>query len=83
MPLAHDQFDNAERVQQLNVGAAIPSNKFDGGRLSAALNRLLNSRVVKDACHNVARRLSPRDGLMRAALALEDQLAQRAQSIGA
>src|SRR5688572_28571541 len=47
MPLAHDQFDNAARVQKLGVGDSIPRRKYRGARVAAALSKLLASPDVK------------------------------------
>lgn len=72
MPLAHDQFDNAERVKRLQIGDWIPSNKFTGPRLTKLLRVLLDSSDAAVACREIARRLSPRDGLLQTAGALEE-----------
>src|SRR5690606_24861607 len=71
MPLAHDQFDNVERVRRLGVGDAIPATKSAAARLARVLLRRLNSTEVKSACRDVARRLAPRDGIIRSAEAVE------------
>lgn len=75
MPLAHDQFDNAARVRKLGVGASLPEPRFTGRRLVAALQPLLNSRAVTDACRLAADRLSKRNGLSLAADAIEARIA--------
>lgn len=71
MPLAHDQFDNAERVRRLNVGDAIPAKQFTGSQLAAMLFRLLETAEVGTACRESARRLTLRDGLARSATEIE------------
>ncbi|MBL8848564.1 MAG: glycosyltransferase, partial [Planctomycetaceae bacterium] len=71
MPLAHDQFDNGARVEKLGVGASIPAPKFNATRLTAALKRLLDSAAVTNACQTAAARLANRDGLSRAADAID------------
>lgn len=75
MPLAHDQFDNAARVERLGVGAGIPAPKFNAARLTNALRRLLDAPSVAAACRSAAERLTKRDGLARAAAAIERMLA--------
>jgi len=75
MPLAHDQFDNAARVEQLNVGASIPAPKFNAARLTGALQRLLASPPVAAACRLAAQRLVNHNGLTRAAEAIDRMLA--------
>jgi rhamnosyltransferase subunit B len=76
MPLAHDQFDNAARIRKLGLGDAIPARRFTGPRLTAGLQRLLESPSVASACRAAADRLARRDGLHRAADAIERHLAR-------
>lgn len=71
MPLAHDQFDNAHRVRNLNLGSSLPVSRFTGPRLANALQPLIESPEVCQACQEVARRLAPRDGLRLSADAIE------------
>jgi UDP:flavonoid glycosyltransferase YjiC (YdhE family) len=71
MPLAHDQFDNADRVVRLGVGSQLAVNRFSGARLAQHLDALLSSSTVAAACRDLAVRLRKRDGLQRAADAIE------------
>lgn len=70
-PLAHDQFDNAARVERLQVGASIPARRFSAPRLAEVITRLLSSAPVAAACRNAAAKLACRDGLQRSADAVE------------
>jgi UDP:flavonoid glycosyltransferase YjiC (YdhE family) len=70
MPLAHDQFDNAARLEHLGVGGWIPKARFTGARVAEALGRLVNDPEVARACAGVAERLRARNGLARAADAI-------------
>ena len=79
MPLAHDQFDNAARVEKLGVGSSIGVKQFTAARLARSLDSLLASERVAAACHEVAGRFAVRDGLSRAALAVEQRAAQLAK----
>jgi rhamnosyltransferase subunit B len=81
MPLAHDQFDNGMRVKKLRVGDSIPAPRFTGARLTAALRRLLDSTHVAAACRELSQRLAKRDGLTRAADAVERRVAEAANSL--
>jgi rhamnosyltransferase subunit B len=74
MPLAHDQFDNAERVRRLGTGLAVPATRFNEQTLRNALERLLPSQEVQGACRLVASRLGRRDGLQRSAEAILNRL---------
>jgi UDP:flavonoid glycosyltransferase YjiC (YdhE family) len=74
MPMAHDQFDNAERIRTLSIGESIPSHRFHDRRLVEALKRLLTSSRVASACSAIAARLASRDGLQRSATAIEERI---------
>jgi len=74
MPLAHDQFDNAERIRRLGTGLGIPSQKFNARTLQAGLQRILDSAEVASACRRIASRLERRDGLPRSADTLLDRV---------
>lgn len=74
MPLAHDQFDNAARIQRLGIGDSIPVPKFSGPRLSKTLKHLLESPTVANACRQVAKPLVDRSGIRRSADAIEARI---------
>ncbi len=82
MPLAHDQFDNAARIQKLGIGDSIPAPRFTAPRLTVALQRLLDSEGVAQSCRQVAERLASRDGLRRSADAIEERVAQGTATMG-
>ena len=72
MPMAHDQFDNAARVQRLGAGEALAREKFNAPRLAARLKALLASTDVTSACAAVARQQAGApDGCEAAALQIE------------
>ncbi len=71
MPMAHDQFDNARRIEDLNVGTAIPAKVFNARRLTRAIQRLLNDPTVHASCRKIAERMSARQGLKQSADAVE------------
>lgn len=74
MPLAHDQFDNAIRVKRLGLGNSIPASRFSGSAAAEAIKQLLGNQTVYDACRKTSDRLSKRDGLLRAADAIESRV---------
>jgi rhamnosyltransferase subunit B len=76
MPLAHDQFDNAQRVRTLGIGDSIPANRFSRERLSKLLCRLFNEPEFASNCQTIAKRLTARNGLKRSAWAIEKRLTQ-------
>lgn len=56
VPLAHDQFDNAERVKALGVGARLDATRLTATRLAAALDTLLQAPGLAGRCRQVAAR---------------------------
>lgn len=71
MPLAHDQFDNAARLQRLGVGDSLGVGKFTADRVAAKLRGLLESPAAAAACQRIARNLAAHDGIARTASAIE------------
>jgi rhamnosyltransferase subunit B len=54
IPLAHDQFDNAERVKALGVGARLDATRVNASRLATALADLLADPGLPARCREVA-----------------------------
>jgi UDP:flavonoid glycosyltransferase YjiC (YdhE family) len=69
--MAHDQFDNAQRVRRLNIGDAIPAKQLTTSWLATVLWKLLQLPEVAAACRDVARKLAARDGIRKSADAVE------------
>jgi len=63
VPLAHDQFDNAARVEALGVGASVRASRLTAGRLVAALRRV-REPAVKQRAAEVAGRFQGDGGVM-------------------
>ncbi len=76
MPMAHDQFDNANRVMRLGAGDSIPRRKYSAKRTAAKLNALLTDKHVAGACRQIASRFVNVDSLARTCDLIE-QLAAR------
>ncbi|MBI1347622.1 glycosyltransferase [bacterium] len=74
MPLAHDQFDNAQRIIRLGVGLSLPATKFTAKRLIPRLQQLLDQPQVTKQCRDVACKIQPSRGLRMAADLVEAQL---------
>ena len=70
-PLAFDQFDNAARLERLGVGRALDKRHRDGRSLAGALDMLLSSSAVREACASIKQRCVPGAGLARACDAIE------------
>ncbi len=58
VPFAHDQFDNAARIEALGVGITLPGRKLNAGSLHRSLAALLMSSRIRDQCRAVALRFS-------------------------
>ncbi|MHC4407429.1 MAG: glycosyltransferase [Planctomycetota bacterium] len=71
--MAHDQFDNAGRLEDLGVGAQLTHSQYTGARAAEMLRALLSSREVAEACLRARDRVE--DGTPRVVAALERLLA--------
>jgi rhamnosyltransferase subunit B len=72
MPLAHDQSDNAARLQRLGIGRTLVPKKFRGPKVAETLSTLLNRPEVAPRCRAVAARLADHPSpMVRASEALE------------
>lgn len=58
MPMAHDQFDNAARVERLGTGKSIKRDTYGGQRLVRVLRDMLSSQDLQDQCRNYAKEFS-------------------------
>lgn len=77
MPMAHDQFDNADRVRRLGLGDWLPRQRFTEGHVTAKLRGLLHDPGVAAAAQRWAQQQAQApDGCDAAAVALE-RLMQR------
>jgi UDP:flavonoid glycosyltransferase YjiC (YdhE family) len=56
MPMAHDQFDNAERIKALGVGKSIARKNFRAKAVATALLKILEDAALLERCKNVARK---------------------------
>lgn len=71
MPMAYDQFDNAERLKELGIGAQVSVRSFRAPLVARAIEALLESPATNANCSRIAQRLARRDGLEQSARALE------------
>ena len=71
VPLAHDQFDNAARVEALGVGLALPATRLNTRRLVAALEALLDDDGLRPRCRAVAAKFAGDAGVEEVVRALE------------
>jgi rhamnosyltransferase subunit B len=71
-PMAHDQPDNAARVEKLGVGATVSPPKFNAVSLAEKLNALMKSQVILDRCRTCAERIDPERVLSDTCAVIED-----------
>ncbi|MGA7616099.1 MAG: glycosyltransferase [Thermoanaerobaculia bacterium] len=77
MPMAFDQLDNAARLERLGVGVRLSPRRFEPGRLSAALESIVESGAVRSACAAIRDRMAGEDGIGDACDELERLAADR------
>jgi rhamnosyltransferase subunit B len=76
-PMAHDQPDNAARVQRLGVGLTLPPQQYTVPRVCESLQSLLDSEAVREACLGYAGRMSPSEPLARVCDTIEEVAARQ------
>jgi UDP:flavonoid glycosyltransferase YjiC (YdhE family) len=67
MPMAHDQFDNAARVERLGVGRKIGRRSYRASKVARRLHELIDSPDVRSRARQVASRFEGASALQRAA----------------
>jgi len=70
-PLAYDQFDNAERCENLGVARRVPRYLLTPRRVARRLCSLLGSPAVAQRCRDLARLMDSGEALRRACEAIE------------
>lgn len=73
VPMAFDQFDHAARVRRLGCGVSISRLGFTASRAAGALDQLLGSADIAEACAGVAKRMEGGDAISRACDAIESE----------
>jgi UDP:flavonoid glycosyltransferase YjiC (YdhE family) len=74
LPLFWDQYDNAQRMDELDFGTRLPTYAFEPKELTAAIDALLDGPAADDRrarAANVAARLQASPGTVRAADLIE------------
>lgn len=79
VPQAHDQFDNAARVERMGIGTSLSSRRIHGKRLANRINTLLLSETVTQSCQAIANRMARVDSMETTLDAIE-QLSPKANS---
>ena len=71
LPLFWDQYDNAQRVDELGFGVRLPTYEFENDELIGAIDRLLHDDDLRSRHLEVSRRLRSAPGNVRAADLIE------------
>jgi rhamnosyltransferase subunit B len=71
MPMAHDQPDNAARLQALGVAGVIKPKHYRADRVASTLRALLESPAVARSCQSIATRFENIDPLGDACRVIE------------
>jgi MGT family glycosyltransferase len=67
LPLFWDQYDNAQRVDELDFGARLATYEHEPDELHAAVNRLLADEWLHRRLDGIAQRLQEQTGTVKAA----------------
>ncbi len=71
LPLFWDQYDNAQRVDELGLGVRLRTYEFEDEELTGAIERLLADRSLAARLDALARRLRGQPGTVRGADLIE------------
>ncbi len=77
LPLFWDQYDNAQRIQELGLGVRLNTYQFTDAELHDALNRLLTHSGLRSRLTAAAATIQQRDGVRKAADLVEQTAAAR------
>jgi UDP:flavonoid glycosyltransferase YjiC (YdhE family) len=71
LPLFWDQYDNAQRVDELGLGVRLPTYAFEEEELTGAIDRLLADEGLKPRLAGMSARLQQMQGIVKAADLIE------------
>jgi MGT family glycosyltransferase len=72
LPLFWDQYDNAQRMQELTYGVRLPTYDFEDGELIEAVDGLLADEVLRSSLDGLGERIREQEGTRVAADLIED-----------
>ena len=71
LPLFWDQYDNAQRMQELGLGMRLDTYRFADAEMREALGRLLNDSGLRERLAEAKATIQQHDGLRKAAVLIE------------
>lgn len=71
LPLFWDQYENAQRVDELGLGVRLDTYHFADDELIGALDRILADTALRDKVSAIGAQIRERDGIERAADVIE------------
>jgi UDP:flavonoid glycosyltransferase YjiC (YdhE family) len=71
LPLFWDQYDNAQRVDELGLGVRLPTYTFEERELHGAIERLLGDEALRARLSALGATIRARAGVVRAADLIE------------
>jgi MGT family glycosyltransferase len=77
LPLFWDQYDNAQRVDELGFGVRLRTYDFDDGELIGAVDRVLADTELRARMDAIGQRVRAADGVAKAATLLSSLASQR------
>ncbi|MCV7228098.1 glycosyltransferase [Mycolicibacterium komossense] len=71
LPLFWDQYENAQRIDELNLGVRLDTYHFTDDQLTGALERVLADGALRERVSQIGEQVRKRDGLRLAADVIE------------
>jgi len=71
LPLFWDQYDNAQRMDELGLGVRLPTFEFEDAQLGDAIGRLVADEALAGRLREISTRLQDNSGTERAADCIE------------
>jgi UDP:flavonoid glycosyltransferase YjiC (YdhE family) len=71
LPLFWDQYDNAQRMDELGLGVRLPTFEFEDAQLGEAIERLTSDDALAGPLGEMSGRLQANPGTERAADCIE------------
>jgi MGT family glycosyltransferase len=71
LPLFWDQYDNAQRMDELGFGIRLAAYEFTPAELNTAVDKLLGDTALRIKLDTIGRRIRARDGLTKGADIIE------------